>query len=300
MGRTSFYSEIGRNRRDSILLVVVILTFLLVLAYVFSEVFFPGYALIILIFVGIFVVVDATLSYRYGDQVVLKSTGAKPADPVKHAYYINTVEGLALASGLPTPKAYVIPNSDINAFATGRDPKHASITVTQGALDKLNRQELEGVIAHEMSHIGNYDIRFFTLIAVFVGLVGIISYIFLRSMWYSGGGGGRGGKSDGGGAILLVIGIVLAIVAPIVVRLTQLSISRKREYLADATGVKLTRYPPGLAGALEKIKNFNKGKMDVSDAVSHLFISDPKSTFLDNIFATHPPIDKRTAKLRSM
>jgi len=299
MGRTSFYSEIGKNKRNSVLLVAVILVFLLLIVYIFSEVFLPGLAIFLLIFVGVFVIVDAYLSFRYGDKVVLKSTGAKPADPVKHAYLVNTVEGLALAAGLPKPKVYVIQNKDINAFATGRDPNHASIAVTQGALDNLNRQELEGVLAHEMSHIGNYDIRFFTLIAVFVGLVAIISSVFLRSMWYSGGSGRGGGKNDNAG-LLIVVGIILAIVAPIIVRLVQLSISRKREYLADATGVKLTRYPPGLAGALEKIKNSNKGKMEVSDAVSHLFISDPKNTFLDNVFATHPPIDKRIAKLRSM
>jgi heat shock protein HtpX len=293
--KTTFYSEIGKNKRDSILLIAVIMLLLLVLVYIFSEIFLPEFAFILLIFVAVFVVVDALVSYRYGDKVVLKTTNAKPADPVKHAYYVNTVEGLALAAGIPVPKAYVIPNKEINAFATGRDPEHASIAVTQGALDTLNRQELEGVIAHEMSHIGNYDIRFFTLVAVFVGLVAILSYLFLRSMLYSGGGGR---KNEGGWLIL--VGIALAIIAPIAVKLTQLSISRKREYLADATGVKLTRYPPGLAGALEKIKNTNRGQMKVSDAVSHLFISDPQHTFLDNVFATHPPIDKRIEKLRAM
>jgi heat shock protein HtpX len=293
--RTSFYTEIGKNKRDSILLIVVIMAFLLAIAYAFSEIFMPELVLIILLVFGIIIVANALFSYKYGDKVVLKSTGAKPADPTAHAYLLNTVEGLALAAGIPAPKAYVIPNKDINAFATGRDPKHASIAVTQGALDLLDRQELEGVIAHEMSHIGNYDIRFFTLIAVFVGLVAILSHVLLRSMWFSGG----GRKNDGAGWIM-IIGIVLAIVAPIVVKLTQLSISRKREYLADATGAKLTRYPPGLANALEKIKNHNTGKMKTTDAVSHLFISDPKKTFFSGVFATHPPIDQRIAKLRAM
>jgi heat shock protein HtpX len=296
MERTSFYSEIGRNKRDSIILVVAILALLLVLVFVFGQVLFPEMVLFLLIFVGIFVVVDAFLSFKYGDKVVLKTTGAKPADPVKHAYYVNTVEGLALAAGLPKPKAYVIPNKDINAFATGRDPEHSSIAVTQGALEKLDRQELEGVLAHEMSHIGNYDIRFSMLIAVFVGLVAILSWVFLRSMWFSGGGGR---KSEGNG-IILIIGIVLAIVAPIIVKLTQLAISRRREYLADATGAKLTRYPPGLAGALEKIKKENKGRMKVADSVQHLFIADPKKSFLDNVMATHPPIDQRIERLKSM
>ncbi len=298
MGRTSFYSEIGRNKRDSILLVAGILAILLVLVFVFSEYLFPGYALFLLVFVAVFVIVDAFLSFRYGDKVVLKATKAKPADPVKHAYYVNTVEGLALAAGLPKPDAYVLPDKDINAFATGRDPEHASIAVTQGALDKLDRQELEGVLAHEMSHIGNYDIRFSMLVAVFVGLVAILSHVFLRSLWFSGG-GGRGGKNDGGG-VILIAGIALAILAPIAVRLVQLAISRRREYLADATGAKLTRYPPGLAGALEKIRTQNKGRMKVTEAVSHLFIADPKKSFADNLMATHPPIEDRITKLRAM
>lgn len=297
MARTSFYSEIGRNKRDSILLVGFILILLIALAYAFSYIFAPGYALIIIPFVGIFVIVDALVSYRYGDKVVLKSTGAKEADPIRHAYLVNTVEGLALAAGLPKPKVYVIPNKDINAFATGRDPKHSSVAVTQGALDNLNRQELEGVLAHELSHIGNYDIRYFTLVAVFVGLVAIMSHVFLRSLWFSGGGNDRKGEGAG---LMIIIGIVLAIVAPIVVRLVQLSISRRREYLADASGAKLTRYPPGLASALDKIAKHNSGKMNVSDAVSHLFISDPKNSFMDNLFATHPPVQDRIARLNSM
>jgi len=291
----SFYTQIGKNKRDSVLLVLIILAALAILVYALSEMFAPELALVIVIALGVFTILDAWVSYMYGDKVVLSSTGAKPADPVKHVYFINTAEGLALAAGLPVPKLYVMPSTEINAFATGRDPRHASITVTQGALDNLNRQELEGVIAHEMSHIGNYDIRFFTMIAVFVGLVAIISNIILRSSLYSG-----GGNRDKGSGYIIIIGLILAIAAPIVSRLVQLSISRKREYLADATGVKLTRYPPGLADALEKIKNMNKANMPVSEAVSHFFISDPKNTLMDNIFATHPPIEKRIAVLRAM
>ncbi len=296
MGRTSFYSEIGRNKKLSVLLVGVIMLVLFLLLYLISTIFHLGMAFmtVLLLFLSLFVVADALLSYYYGDRVVLKATGAKPADPKKHLYLINTVEGLAIAAGLPAPRVYVIPNSDINAFATGRDPKHASIAVTQGALDKLNRQELEGVLAHEMSHIGNYDIRFFTLIAVFVGLVAIISHILLRSFLWS------GGRRDRDSGMLIVVGIVLAIVAPIVVRLVQLSISRKREFLADATGAKITRYPEGLASALEKILKYNQGRLNTSEAVSHLFISDPKHSFVDNLFATHPPLEERIRRLRSM
>jgi len=290
----SFYTQRSKNSRDSILLVLIVLAFILLLAYFFSDMFAPELALIILIGAGIFVVIDAYVSYMYGDKAVLASTNAQLADPIKHVYYINTAEGLAIAAGMPVPKLYVLPNKDINAFATGRDPKHASIAVTQGALDNLSRQELEGVIAHEMSHIGNYDIRFFMMVAVFVGLVAILSNILLRSTLHSGGGNKKGN------GYIIVIALVLAVIAPIVSRLVQLSISRKREYMADATGVKLTRYPPGLAGALAKIQKMNSGKMAISDAVSHLFISDPKNTFMDNVFATHPPIEKRIAALRAM
>ena len=297
MGAVSFYTEIGKNKRDSILLVGIILAVLLVFVSVLSEAFAPGLLLVLLPIFSVFVILDAVVSLRFGDSVVLSASGAKPADPVKHVYLVNTVDGLALAAGIPAPKIYVMSSPEINAFATGRDPKHASIAVTQGALDNLNRQELEGVIAHEMSHIGNYDIRFFTLVAVFVGLIAIISHVLIRSMWYSGGGGGKKGE---GQVALLVIGVILAVVAPIIVKLVQLSISRKREYLADATGVKLTRYPPGLAGALEKISKMNRGNMNVSEAVQHLYISDPKRTAFDSIFATHPPIEKRIAKLRAM
>jgi heat shock protein HtpX len=187
----------------------------------------------------------------------------------------------------------------MNAFATGRDPDHSSIAVTTGLLKVLNRQELEGVIAHEMSHIGNYDIRFGMMVAVLVGLIAIISHIFLRSMWY--GGSHRSDDNRGsGGAIIIIAGIALAIVAPIVVRLVQLAISRRREYLADSTVAMLTRYPEGLASALEKIGKHNKGNMPVSEAVSHIFFVDTVHTFLDNLTATHPPIDERVKKLRAM
>ncbi|MBN2518772.1 MAG: M48 family metallopeptidase [Candidatus Altiarchaeota archaeon] len=297
MERVSFYTQISKNKRDSILIVVPILLFVVVIVLIMGEVFVPEVALFLAVFATVFVLIDAWASYRYGDKVVISSVKAYEPDPVKHAYYINTVEGLALAAGIPKPKAYIIPSKEINAFATGRDPKNASMAVTEGALEKLNRQELEGVIAHEMSHIGNYDIRFALMVAIFVGLIAILSHMFLRSLWY--GGGGSGGKDKGGGVIIMV-GIILAILAPIAARLAQLAISRRREYLADATGAKLTRYPAGLASALEKIKTANQGNMNVSEAMSHLFISDPKKSFADNIFATHPPIDDRITKLRAM
>jgi heat shock protein HtpX len=191
-------------------------------------------------------------------------------------------------------------SDDINAFACGKDPKHASICVTTGALENLKRDELEGVIGHEMSHIRNYDVRFATLIAVLVGLAAIVSYIFLRSFRF--GAFRNEDERRGGGIILImfVLAIILAIIAPIATRIVQAAVSRRREYLADASGAQLTRYPDGLANALEKIKKTNEGKMKVSEAVSHLFISDPNRSPLDNLFATHPPIDQRIKILREM
>jgi len=201
---------------------------------------------------------------------------------------------LKLAAGIPKPKIYVIESDDINAFATGKDPKHASLAVTTGLLKNLKRDEIEGVIGHELSHVKNYDIRFATLVAVLVGLVAIISHMFLRTFSF----GGKRDRDKGG--ILILIGLILAIFAPIVARLVQFAVSRRREYLADASSVQLTRYPEGLASALEKIMKINTGKMKVSEAVSHLFFTDPNKSALDSLYATHPPIKERIKILRSM
>lgn len=295
MMQTSFYDRISENKRDSALLVGVMLAILFILLYVFASIYDPAIMFLLLSYSAVLAVVYSSVSYYAGADIVLKSAGAFPANPVDHTYYINAAEGLALASGIPKPDLYVIPSDEINAFAAGRDPEHAVIAVTEGALRRLNRQELEGVLAHEMSHIGNYDIRYSMLVAVFVGLIAILSDTFLRSMRY-----GTGGRGRKGGGILILAGIILAIFAPIAVRLVQLSISRQREFLADATGAKITRYPEGLASALEKIKQYNEGNMHVSEAVSHLFIADPKKSFMDNVFATHPPIEERIRVLRGM
>jgi len=293
----SFFDQISKNKRESIALISLILGVLYLFVYMVARIYDPSLTFVLLSIAIIITVVHTTLSYYKGADIVLKSTGAYPADPKKkkYLYYHNVVEGLAIAAGIPKPKLYVLPSEEINAFASGRDPKHAVIAVTEGALDKLNRQELEGVIAHEISHIGNYDIRFSMLVAVFVGLVAILSEMFLRSLWF-----GDERRDRKGGGLLIVAGIVLAILAPIVARLVQLAISRRREFLADATGAKITRYPEGLASALEKIKKYNEGNMKVSEAVSHIFLSDPKKSFVDNIFATHPPLDERIRILRSM
>ncbi len=295
MERISFHDQIARNKRNSAVLIIFIVSLVVGLAYAIGYIFLPGLAIFFLIFATIWMGAHVFVSYNYGDRVVIKATNAKPADPVKHVYLINTVEGLSIAAGIPPPKVYVVEDPEINAFACGKDPNHASVAVTTGALENLNRAELEGVVGHEISHIKNYDIRFMTLVAVLVGLVAILSYMLLRAYWY-GGGRRRGGKEG----LLIVAGFILAILAPVVSRLVQAMISRRREFLADASSVQLTRYPEGLASALEKIKNKNQGKMKVSESISHLFISDPIRSPLDSLFATHPPLEKRVEVLRAM
>jgi heat shock protein HtpX len=301
MQRISFRDEIAKNRRSSLLLAVLVSAILFALVFILVYILIPGYIILALPLSLSLIVLYAYASYQFGDTVVLSATRAKPAEDRDYQYLRDTVEGLSLAAGIPPPKVYVMETEEINTFATGRDPEHASIVVTTGLMRNLDRQELEGVLAHEVSHIRNRDSLFMTLVAVLVGLAAILSHIILRSFWYSGVRRGRRERRGGGIAMLvLVVGFILAIFAPIIVRLVQFAVSRRREYLADASGVELTRYPEGLASALEKIMRTNQGKLDISEAVSHLFITDPKHSQLDSLFATHPPIKERIKRLRSM
>ena len=298
MERRSFRDEQARNNRDSLLLVIVVGIFLFALIYSMAYILDPEAVYIAVPFGVIFIGMYSWSSYQYGDKVVLSATGAKPAEGPQYIYLNDTVEGLAIAAGIPKPKVYVLPSNELNAFATGKNPENASIAVTKGLLETLDRQELEGVIAHELSHIENRDIQFMTLVAVLVGVAGILSHMILRTWRF---GGGR--KRDKRGSyeiIIIVVGLILAIIAPILTRLVQLAISRKREFLADASGAELTRYPDGLADALQKISQRNNGKMNVSEAVSHLFIADPNRSALDALYATHPPIEERIQRLREM
>jgi heat shock protein HtpX len=300
MEKISFYDQISRNKRDSFLLGALVFSFLIGLVYVIAMILTPGFSLGFLTIAGIIIILYSYASYSYGDKVVLTATKARPIkeNDRRYVHLINVVDGLSIAAGIPKPKIYVIENDEINAFATGKDPKHASIAVTTGALNNLDRDELEGVIGHEMSHIRNYDIRFATYIAVLVGLVAILSDLLMRSFWY--GAGRREREEEKGFGLLIIIGFILAIFAPIIVRLVQFAVSRRREFLADASSTELTRYPEGLASALEKIMKVNEGKMKVSEAVSHLFFVDPNKSALDSLFATHPPIKERIRILRSM
>ena len=296
MEKISFHDQIAKNKRNSIFLIIGVTVILFGLFYLIGFIFFDPSVLPLFIGIGAVVtIIHILVSYNVGDKIILRAVKAVPADERKHRYIIDSAEGLSIAAGIPKPKVYIMKSNEINAFATGKDPKHSSIAITTGAIEKLKRNELEGVIGHEISHINNYDIRFATLVAALVGMIGIVSYMLLRS-----GGFGRSRGGRGGSGWILLIGLVLAIFAPIVSRLVQAAISRKREFLADSTSAKLTRYPEGLASALEKIKKYNEGKMKVSESVSHLFFTDPNRSSLDRLFATHPPLEARIKVLRRM
>lgn len=297
MGSTSFYSEIRNNNIKTYLLLFIFFIFILIIGYALKLVFaYSGYG--ILFFAGIFAIIYGLVGYYSGDKIVLSTSKAKLADERKYLHLHNVVEGIAIAAGIPKPKVYVINDPSPNAFATGRDPNHSSIAVTTGLLQALNREELEGVIAHELSHIRNRDIKVMTIVTVLFGLIVMVSDIALRSLIF--GGGSRGGDNKGS-AIMLVIAIIFIILSPIVAAMIQMSISRKREYLADASGAHLTRYPQGLANALKKISSFNKPVASATKGSAHLYIANPlRGKRVSRLFATHPPIQERIKRLEAM
>jgi heat shock protein HtpX len=291
--RIDFRDQISANKWSSFLLITFIAVIIIVFGYVISYAFDPGFFFFIMIISIVISLLYIVFSYYNSDKIAIASVGAKEASRIEHKDFYRLVEGLTVASGLPMPRLYIMNSNQINAFASGRDPKHAVVCVTNGALEKLEKRELEGVLAHELSHVANYDIRYMTIAAVMVGMISIISEIFLRSMWM------KSGDSDSkGNAIFIVIGLVLAILAPIIVQLVQLAISRKREYVADATAVKFTRYPQGLINALKKIKTESSSGSEkkVSKALAPLFFSNP----IKNWASTHPPLEKRIETLERM
>ena len=248
----------------------------------------------ILYFAVIFSLFMNFLSYWYSDKIVLGMSGAKEAHHDEYTDLYHTVENLSITAGLPMPKVYIINDPSPNAFATGRNKEHAVVAVTTGLLQILNKTELEGVIAHELSHIGNRDILLSTVIVVLVGFVSILANIFMRGSF------GRGQRGNRGGGILMLIGIIFVILSPIFTKLIQLAISRKREFLADASGVLLTRYPEGLASALQKISGTNIPLQKANKATAHLFISNPfgiSGKKISNLFSTHPPVEERVKAL---
>jgi heat shock protein HtpX len=276
---------------------------LLLLSYI---IFYMTQSPLIYIILILISIVHPLISFFYGDKIVLRMVGAKEADPIKDVYIHNVVEGMVLAAGLPAkPKVYIIDDPTPNAFATGRDPKHASIALTSGIIQLLNRQELEAVIAHEMSHIKNYDSLFMTVTVVLIGIISLMAQMILRTKMIFGG-NQRERKSSTTGILAILI-ILAALLSPIIARLIALAISRKREYLADSTAAQLTRNPAALASALEKVKNAPKTENDYGVARA-LFFSDPEKydsqpkldEQIANLFSTHPPIDERIKILRSM
>jgi heat shock protein HtpX len=302
----TFRDRISANRRKSVFLMLAFLVFAIVLGYVIGYAWLgdPRSALFGLVLAFAVGTISGLVSYYAGDKMVLAASRAKEITHEDAPQLFNVVEEMSIAGGLPMPKVYIIQDTAPNAFATGRDPEHASVAVTSGLLDKLDRDELQGVMAHEMAHVGNYDIRYAMLVGILVGTTVLISDFFLRGLWF---GGGRGGNSREGGGyiqiIMMVVAIVLAILAPLFARLLQMSISRQREYLADATAVRLTRNPNGLADALAKISGDREVLEVANRATAHLYIVNPVKNFekrAKGLFSTHPPIGERIQILRAM
>ena len=264
---------------------------------------YTGYGYSGVAIAGVIAVVMSLSSYFTGDKLALAVSGAKgPISKADNAYIYRMVENLAITAGLPKPDVYIIEDSALNAFATGRDPEHASIALTTGIIGALENEELEGVIAHELAHIGNYDIRVMTLVIVLVGVIALLSDFFWR--WSFWGGGRSDNRNSSGGNVLMIVGIALVVLSPIIAQLIKLAVSRKREYLADATGSLMTRYPEGLARALEKISAQPAPMKRANNATAHLFISNPfgkkVKKGLAHLFSTHPPIEDRIRTLRNM
>lgn len=290
------YSQIDANKRKSFLLIVIFIALILFLGWFIGELTNSGYiGLIIALFVALIMSLGG---YFSGDKLALTTAGAKKTSKSENPYVYRLVENLAITAGIPTPKIYLIKDSSLNAFATGRDPKHSSIALTTGIVEKLENEELEGVIAHELSHVKNYDIRLMTLVVVLVGIVSLLSHWFIRISFFN---NKSDNKGSGIASIVLIAGLAMLIVSPIVAQLIKLSISRRREFLADASGALLTRYPEGLASALEKIAQNNKPLKRANGATAHLYIASPfgkTKKLTAKLFSTHPPIEARIKALR--
>ncbi|MDD4625456.1 MAG: M48 family metallopeptidase [Candidatus Pacebacteria bacterium] len=292
----TLYSQAASNVRRTWFLMALFLILIIGLGYVFSYLYDNYYILYIAVAVAF---IQSFASYWFSDKIVLSMTGAKPVSEEENRELYHIVENLTIASGLPMPKIYIMEEAQPNAFATGRDEKHAVVAVTRGLLEKLEKVELEGVIAHELSHIKNKDILLSTVVVVLVGAIALLSDLFFRiSFW------GGGGERKKGGALVLILGIAAAILAPLAATLIQLAISRKREFLADASGALMTRYPAGLANALQKIAGDASPMKSANNSTAHLFISSPfkgkKKNILSKLFMTHPPTEERIEALTNM
>jgi heat shock protein HtpX len=287
------YSEISANKRKTVLVLILFVALIAGISYVFSVAYGDPS---ILFFAGIFAIVYAIWGYFGSSSAALGINGAKQIQKSDNPRLWRVVENLAITEGLPMPKVYIIEDAGLNAFATGRDPKHASVAITTGLLEALEDSELEGVMAHELGHVKNYDIRVSMIVFALVGVVSLLCDFFLRISFFGG-----GDDEESGSSWMFLLAIVAVILAPIVAMLIQLSISRKREYLADATGALTTRYPEGLARALEKIRDGSSTLKRQNTSTAHFFIANPmKGKSISALMSTHPPVDVRIAKLRGM
>lgn len=299
----TLYSQAESNIRKTWLLITAFLVLIILLGWLFSEILGAYWILYLAV---AFSVLTSFFSYWYSDKVVLAMTKAKPMQKKDNPELYRSVENLCIASGLPLPKIYILQEAQLNAFATGRNPEHAVIAVTTGLLQRLDRVELEGVIAHELSHIKNKDMLVQTMVVVLAGMIAIASHLFLRISFYGGISRQRSSRGSGNaGAVLLILGLIAAILAPIAASLLRLAISRKREFLADTSGALLTRFPDGLARALEKISADPTPMKRANNSTAHLFISSPfkgkqQRNWFTKLFLTHPPIEKRIKALRGM
>lgn len=294
------YNEIANNKRKSVLLLLLFFIFIIAIGWWASWYFEAGS---LPLFIAVIVATGmSAVSYYHGDTLALTAARAKPLEANDNPYVWRLVENLCIANGTPMPKVYLINDPALNAFATGRDPQHASLALTTGLVQALENEELEGVIAHELSHIRNYDTRYMMVVIVCVGVIALLSDFTLRSFFWRG--RGRSERGNNATAVLLLIGLILAVLSPIVSKLIQLAISRKREFLADASGALLTRYPEGLARALEKIAASPDKLRQANHATAHLYINDPFTSRLGKLstalFSTHPPITERINRLRHM
>jgi len=306
----TFHTLIARNKRNSFLLIAVFMVFFIGMGLLIGAVWGGGdmtFSIVVAVAAAAVAFIMTLASYYGGASAVLGISRAKQIQKADDPRLFNVVEELAIAGGLPMPRIYVIDDTAPNAFATGRDPAHAVVAITTGLRSKLNRDELQGVMAHELGHVRNYDILFAMLMAVMVGVLVMLSHIFLRSLWFGGGSRRRRSSSDRGGnplqVVLLIVAIVLAILAPILARIIQMAMSRQREYLADASAVELTRNPEGLAGALAKISNDPEVLEVANRATAHMYIVHPIKRFekrASGVFDTHPPVKDRIARLLSL
>jgi len=313
------YEQIARNKRRTFVMLAVFVLLIAAVAVALGFIFKAGVAIVPIAIV--IAIAMAWTSYFASDRIALAASRAKPADGPEYARYHNLVEGLCIAAGLPKPRLYVVDDPAPNAFATGRNPKHAAVAVTTGLLEKMNRVELEGVLAHELSHVRNYDILVTTIAVTAVGAIALMADLGLRFMWF-GGREGRRDNNDGGiGVILAILSLALLILAPFVAQLMQFAMSRRRELLADASGVQLTRYPPGLISALKKLQDDQSVVHHATRATAQMWIESPlerdrqaeraqargeatggpkKGTWLNRAFDTHPPLEERIAALEAM